>query len=301
MARGPIATSLASYWRIATRTRQLASSSGISGTKRQESLYQPLLGRVAPNLLRPRAAARVRQIRRQDPPAGTAGLDLNALDLEEFLEAEAAALTAMARLLDAAEGRQRIEGCSVDLHLAGAHPPSDCLSPFRIGRPDATVEPVDRAVRDLSGLVLGVVRNDREHRSEDLLLGDRHVRLDVGEDSGLHEVARLQPLRRLGATGDQLGALLLALLDEPADPLLLGLGDERAQARPVLERIARRRLPGGGGRDLLGLRELLPRDQHPGVRAAGLAGVEVAVGDPVADCGLQVRVIEDHIRRLAAQ
>src|SRR5437588_6351802 len=53
---------------------------------------------------------------------------------------------------------------------------------------------VRRVVDDLDRLVLGVIRNDGKHRPEDLLPRDRHLVVDVGEDSGLHEEATVQAL-----------------------------------------------------------------------------------------------------------
>src|SRR5262249_4560140 len=47
-------------------------------------------------------------------------LELDRLDLEELLEAEASVLAAAAGLLDTAERGDRVEGGAVDLHLAGA-------------------------------------------------------------------------------------------------------------------------------------------------------------------------------------
>ncbi len=57
-------------------------------------------------------------------------------------------------------------------------------------REDRAVEPVHRVVGDGDRLVLGLVGDDGQHRSEDLLLRDRGVRIDVGEHGRLDEPAR---------------------------------------------------------------------------------------------------------------
>src|SRR3954467_2276352 len=152
--------------------------------------------------------------RRRRPKSGAsctlvaAWLELQRLRLEELLEAELAELAAVAGLLVAAERRQRIEAAAVDLDLAGADLPSNLLGPLGIARPHTAGQAVDGVVGDLDGLVLAVVGKDRQHRSEDLLLGDGHIGADLGEDGRLHEVALVQALGGLGPTGEQLGALV---------------------------------------------------------------------------------------------
>ena len=87
-------------------------------------------------------------------------------------------------------------------------------------------------------VLLVVVGDDRQHRPEDLLLRDRHVVAHVGEDRRLHEVAAVEALGRLRAAGDELRALLDALLDVAAHALALDVGDQRPELR-VLARTGR--------------------------------------------------------------
>ena len=70
-----------------------------------------------------------------------------------------------------------------------------------VGGVDRAGEAVVGVVRDLHGLVLTVVRNDAEDRSEDLLLRDRHRVVDVGED-GRVDVPALVEAGRTAATED---------------------------------------------------------------------------------------------------
>ena len=65
-----------------------------------------------------------------------------------------------------------------------------------------------------------------QHGPEDLLLGDGHRVVDVGEQRRLDEVA-LGHVLGYAAAGDEAGALRLALLDVAEHPLLLALGDLR--------------------------------------------------------------------------
>src|ERR1035438_9127116 len=103
----------------------------------------------------------------------------------------------MARLLEAAEGRQRVEATAVDIDLARTNTTSDPGRARCIGRPYRSRQSVDRIVRDLDCLVFGVVGKDRKNGPEDLLLGDRHVASDLREHGGAHEKALLQAFRRV--------------------------------------------------------------------------------------------------------
>src|SRR5437762_297454 len=90
-------------------------------------------------------------------PKGRRGLQLQGLDSQELLDRELAQLAAVTRLLEAAEGRQRIEGAAVDLDLAAADTPGDALGALGIARPHSGGEAVDGVVGDAHGVVLVVV------------------------------------------------------------------------------------------------------------------------------------------------
>src|SRR4051794_11353701 len=95
---------------------------------------------------------------------------LDRLRLQELLEPVCAELATVTRLLVAAERREWVERGAVDLDLPRPQPPRDSLRTLRRARPHAARESVDRVVGDPHSLVLVVVRDDREHRPEDLLL-----------------------------------------------------------------------------------------------------------------------------------
>ncbi len=157
--------------------------------------------------------------------------------------------------------------------------------------PHRAREAVDRAVGDADGLVLVVVAEDREDRAEDLLLGDRHVGGDVGEDGRADEVALLGG--GFGAARNQARALGDALLDVTAHPGLLFGVDDRADAGAVL----------GGCRrgQLHRLVVLVAVDEHAGPSAARLAGVGHHVGDADVDGLGEVGAREDDVGGLAAE
>src|SRR3954462_1903948 len=140
--------------------------------------------------------------------------ELHGLDLEELLEAVRAVLAAVAAVLVATERGDGVERTTVDLDLAGADATSDLLGPLGVGSLHATRQAVDRVVGDADRILFVLVADDRQDRAEDLLLGDGHVVAHLAEDRRLHEVAvGVHVGRLLGATDDEVGALVDALLD----------------------------------------------------------------------------------------
>jgi hypothetical protein len=107
-----------------------------------------------------------------------------------------------------------------------------------VGGPHAAGQAVLGVVGDAHGVVLVLVGDDDQHRAEDLLLGDPHRVVDVGEDGRRDVVALLQAGRHLRATGDQARALLDAGLDVVAHPLLLVAADHRADEGVRVLRVA---------------------------------------------------------------
>ena len=82
-----------------------------------------------------------------------------------------------------------------------------------------------------------VVGDEREDRPEDLLLGDGHRVVDVGEQRRL-DVPALVEAGRPTAADDEGGALGHAGGDVALDPVALALGHERAALGLGVERIA---------------------------------------------------------------
>src|SRR5262249_50081313 len=76
-------------------------------------------------------------------------------------------------------------------------------------------------------------RRRADYRAEYLLANDLHVRLGLGDDGRLHEIAAI--LRALLATGDDLRAILHAGIDEAGDTLELFVGNERPHLRARIE------------------------------------------------------------------
>lgn len=91
---------------------------------------------------------------------------------------------------------------------------------------DRRAETVDSLIGHLHGLLLSLERRNDDEGPEDLLLVDRHARLDIREDGGLDEVAlSVADVGEGLAATDELGALVLAGLGEAEHALVLRLGD----------------------------------------------------------------------------
>src|SRR5882757_3234810 len=93
------------------------------------------------------------------------------LDLEELVEAEGAELPPDSGALVAAErGPDVVPGPgAVDLHLPGPQAGADPPGVVGIRRPDSGAESVRRVVGQGDRLVLVAIREEDEHRPEDLL------------------------------------------------------------------------------------------------------------------------------------
>src|SRR5215472_10074618 len=79
------------------------------------------------------------------------------LHLEELLEAEDAPFAAVARLLEAAEGRGEVGAGAVQMHLAGAELRRDAAGVIDVARLDVSRKPVDGVVRHGERLLLALI------------------------------------------------------------------------------------------------------------------------------------------------
>src|SRR5258708_29334674 len=86
----------------------------------------------------------------------------NALDLEKLLDAPIGVFTAVAGLLVAAERGAGVPGRIVEVDVAGAHPGRDLAGMVDIARLNIGGQAIDRVVRHADGVLLGLVRQDRQ-------------------------------------------------------------------------------------------------------------------------------------------
>src|SRR6185295_16579085 len=172
--------------------------------------------------------------------AGILPPHINRLDLRIRLDRLLAELAAEAALLVAAEGRGGVVPVVlVDPHRPGLDAPRHLVGLADIARPHAGGEAVDRGVGELDGFLDLLERDDGEHRPEDFLAGHLHVVAHAVEDRGLHEPALAADRRRPAAVHHP-GAFALPLLHITEHRLPLLPGDQGAELRPRIERIAGR-------------------------------------------------------------
>ena len=191
------------------------------------------------------------------------------LDSRNSSSPAAAHLPADAGLLVAAERAVGAEVvAAVDGERSGPDAPGHRQRPV-LAAEHGTGEPVDRVVGDAHRVVVVLVGDDGQHRPEHLLLGDLAVGVDVGEQRGGIEVARVDLL----AAGDQRGAGLDGTLDHAVDLVALLLTDQRTHVGLGIGRVA---VPHQAEVVLDQLDDLvvvLARHQQPRRQRAALAGV----------------------------
>ncbi|ABA50512.1 hypothetical protein BURPS1710b_2316 [Burkholderia pseudomallei 1710b] len=220
---------------------------------------------------------------------------------EIFVEAVHAVLAADARLFETAERRGHVPCPAVDIDLPRADAARDAHRALVAARPHRAAEPVRRIVRDAHRVILVAIRENRQHRAEDLLLRDRRVGLHAPEHGRLHEEAARDALRHAEAARDELRAFVDAAPDVILHALLLDRRRERAEPRRVVARIARDIGLRGGLREVARLLVARFGHEHARMRGARLPGVQIARGHRALHRGREIGVVENHRRRFAAQ
>src|SRR5690606_12593426 len=167
-----------------------------------------------------------------------AEVDPGRLQLRVLIHGVQRLVPAEAGLLVAAEGRGDVAGVeAVDPDDAG---PQRAGRPVRLGDvagPHRGGQAVDGVVADPDRLVDVLHADGREHRPEDLFLGDLHPIVDVVEDGRLYVETALVGVRPLAAH-PQRRALRLAGLDVTEHALHLRLVDDRPHPGLRVQRIA---------------------------------------------------------------
>ena len=151
-------------------------------------------------------------------------------------------------------------------------------------------------------LLLGVERDDRDHRAEDLLAGDAHVVRHAVEHRR-QEIRAVGQCRIVGlrATHHDRGALAQPDLDVVLDPVALLGADERPDLGRLVGRIADLDLAGRLGEQLDDPLVGRALDEDPAPGAAVLAGVVEDAVRRLRGELLEVRVGEHDVRALAAE
>src|SRR5215472_15742735 len=240
-------------------------------------------------------------VRRLHREAGAVREDL--LDLEEVVQPVVAELTPHAALLVSAPDPFHGLGVVVpDPDRARANPPGDAHGARVVGAPHAGDQAEVHRVRQLDCFGLVAERRHGDDGTEDLFLAQPGCVVDTVEDRGFDVVAVVVAgAGKLVAAGNQPEPVVHAELDVFLDHALLGGGDQRPHVGGRLRRMPDLDLPRQfrhAGQELL-VDALLHEQARGG--AARLAGVAEHPEDGGAGCRLDVGVVEDQVRGLAAQ
>src|SRR5215216_4445008 len=144
------------------------------------------------------------------------------------------------RILEAAEWRAvEVARGAVDPDITGLHRARGAEGGLEIVGKDGGGEAVLSRIGKLERLILVLPRKHRQHRTENLFLGNAHVAVDAAEHGRLQpKTAREIAARRALAAGHQLGAVGNAGLHHRYDALVVALGVDRPHLRFIIERIA---------------------------------------------------------------
>ena len=116
------------------------------------------------------------------------------------------------------------------------------MGPCEVGGVGDGAERVARGVGDRDRLVLVGERDHRQHRPEDLVLGEPARRIDVGEHRRRDEVAGGErPLESSAARDQPPGPSTPRVVDHAEDAVGTRLGDDRTHEAWRIERVAHRR------------------------------------------------------------
>src|SRR5580692_102238 len=197
-------------------------------------------------------------------------VDHNGLELGVLVHGLSAGLASPARLLVAAERQSGVAGLiAVDPHLAS-----------------------------LQRRLVAVERDHRYHRAEYLRAGDPHVAGGADHDRGLNEVTVVAPP---GSAGHDLDALLTSQTDVPGHAIEVLLRDQGTHLRLAVQPgadLQRLRVVGNPGDDVVIMR---PLNVQPGASDAALALADESGHAGSRDCGFEVRVGKNDVRRFPAQ
>src|SRR5277367_5162605 len=187
------------------------------------------------------------------------------LDLGVLVEPGHTVLPAHTAVLVSAEWRVGAVGCAaVDAHEAGLDPTGYRQRMLQGARHDVAGQAVRAVVGNPDRVFLVVERDHAQHRAEDLLLGDGHLVVDIGEKRWPDEISLVETGGCIGSADQRRGTFFHTLPDVARHPLELPFRYQRTAQRPGILRVAARDVLVDVLEDLDTLVVTGPRQQQPG-------------------------------------
>ena len=140
-------------------------------------------------------------------------------------------------MLVTAERRREVVLCAIQTNLACAQSPGHSPRALHILRDHKAGQTILRVVGNTNRVLFIIVRNDHQHRSEDLLLRDGHVVAHIGKHRGARVVANGQVIRLAQAATYQSSAFVHSLGYISLHAIKLLLAYQRPHLHSLLERV----------------------------------------------------------------
>lgn len=223
------------------------------------------------------------------------------LGLQVGAHASAAHLAPQPRELEAAEGRAWLMGQGVDQHAARIDLARHALAAFRVRAQHQGAQAIARVVGNGDRIGFVLVGDDGQHGAEDFLAYNAHLVVGPGEERGLDEPSCVQAIGAAFSACQQRGAFFLPDADVALYPLPLLAAHHRADVGVGIARVARPDVRDRLLRHLLELCQAAARHEDARARDAGLAAVHEPGHQHERHDGGEVRIVEHHGWRLAAQ
>ena len=189
----------------------------------------------------------------------------------------------------------------VDPYAARVDLTRGTVSSDDVAGPDRGGQPVRGVVGQVDRLVVGVERQDHQHRPEHLVVPDRCCDVDAGDQGGLVVGTAGERAARCPAAADDLGPPRTRCLDVGGHPVAVGVAHQRTLVGRLVVGVAQpdgRHQVGDAADEVVDQRAVHDRARRCG---AVLAAVDQRPGHRAVHRRLEVGVVEHDERRLAPQ
>src|SRR5882757_4990991 len=206
------------------------------------------------------------------------------------------------RRLHPTERRRRIRQIRVHPDRPGLHPTRHPQPTLLVPRPHRPTQTEVRVIRDPHRIIHIRIRNQRQHRTENLLLRNSVIVIHISKNRRLHKPTLVLP-RRPTTTDHHPGTLRLTLRDIPLNPVPLPIRSHRPDLRRRIQRIPDLQRTRQRREHLHHLRITRTRRQHPSTQKTRLPIVQQRRLEQLLTDRrqIQISIIQHNRRRLTPQ